>query len=358
VQAGRRLAAFARALLLVLAITLVAATAALFVSELDAGSSEPAALRRALPVHNAPSISPSLGCVPHSAHALRVALVLRKFDPIALTLTADVDLCASYTLLEQLQEKFGSECPKRSYLTYEVGYAGLVPAQGPTGSAAEVSGSFCSLADASAGSSEAAVAHLGTIVIPLAGAARKYPFDWYAARGDVTLTTNEAFPEVRHVEAGVQTATGGAKAEQSRFELALLNDQGIAPFTLAATGSAGATALADTQTIALRFQREATTRWYVVIIALIPLVLALLLSVALFSPHVSGRPTIGPEMLAGVTAVLLAVLPIRFVLVPSEIPELTLVDYWLGLEMALLAALACFAVWRALGKGGDAVGAR
>jgi hypothetical protein len=58
---------------------------------------------------------------------------------------------------------------------------------------------------------------------------------------------------------------------------------------------------------------------------------------------------VSPEGIAGVAAVLLAILPIRLILVPGEISDLTLVDYWLGFEMAVLAALACGAVWRALG---------
>jgi hypothetical protein len=45
---------------------------------------------------------------------------------------------------------------------------------------------------------------------------------------------------------------------------------------------------------------------------------------------------------------LLAVLPIRLVLVPSNVTELTLVDYWLGFEVAVLAAVACLAVRRTL----------
>ena len=55
-----------------------------------------------------------------------------------------------------------------------------------------------------------------------------------------------------------------------------------------------------------------------------------------------------PEALVGFGAVLLAIVPIRAVLVPATASELTLVDYWLGVEVAILAALACVAVSRAV----------
>jgi hypothetical protein len=91
--------------------------------------------------------------------------------------------------------------------------------------------------------------------------------------------------------------------------------------------------------------RPARTELYVVAVALIPLVFALLLlAVFLRRP----RKDAGPEGIVGVAAVLLAILPIRLVLVPSEISGLTLVDYGLGVEMAILAALACFVVWLGL----------
>jgi hypothetical protein len=100
--------------------------------------------------------------------------------------------------------------------------------------------------------------------------------------------------------------------------------------------------------LTVRLHRTAATQVYVVVVALIPLLLGLLLLIVFSMGHRTGS-LVGPEGIAGVAAVLLAILPIRFVLVPGEISDLTLVDYWLGFEMAALAALACGAVWRALG---------
>jgi hypothetical protein len=49
-------------------------------------------------------------------------------------------------------------------------------------------------------------------------------------------------------------------------------------------------------------------------------------------------PPRSPEVIVGVAAILLAILPIRAVLVPSDITVLTLVDLALACEIAALAA--------------------
>jgi hypothetical protein len=84
------------------------------------------------------------------------------------------------------------------------------------------------------------------------------------------------------------------------------------------------------------------------LIVAFPLVLEALLVIVLFKRREEEGRRLGPEVLAGVAAVLLAILPIRQVLVPSSISVLTFVDYMLGLEMALLAAIACVVVWHRL----------
>jgi hypothetical protein len=76
----------------------------------------------------------------------------------------------------------------------------------------------------------------------------------------------------------------------------------------------------------VRLHRTAATELYVVVVALIPLLLGLLLLIV-FSMHHRTGTLVGPEGITGVAAVLLATLPIRLVLVPGEISDLTLVDY-------------------------------
>jgi hypothetical protein len=68
----------------------------------------------------------------------------------------------------------------------------------------------------------------------------------------------------------------------------------------------------------------------------------------LFGAEIAPARGIGPDSVTGVAAVLLAILPIRLVLVPAEVSELTLIDYLLGFEMALLASLAALVVLRGL----------
>jgi hypothetical protein len=51
-----------------------------------------------------------------------------------------------------------------------------------------------------------------------------------------------------------------------------------------------------------------------------------------------GQPRLEAGLLAGVAAFLIAILPIRAVLVPAYLNGLTLVDYALGTEMAVMVA--------------------
>jgi hypothetical protein len=60
-----------------------------------------------------------------------------------------------------------------------------------------------------------------------------------------------------------------------------------------------------------------------------------------------GREGIGIETVAIIGAMLIAVLPVRAVLVPSAIGSLVLVDYALAFLMALLVAALIFAQFRA-----------
>jgi hypothetical protein len=55
-------------------------------------------------------------------------------------------------------------------------------------------------------------------------------------------------------------------------------------------------------------------------------------------------------LVVGVAAFLIAMLPIRTVLVPAEITGFTLVDYALGCEMATMVAATLTIVWVAAGQ--------
>jgi hypothetical protein len=87
--------------------------------------------------------------------------------------------------------------------------------------------------------------------------------------------------------------------------------------------------------------RPTSTWLFVGIVGSIPLLLAGLLFHAMRSRE--GIGPLGPEALTGFAAALLAVLPIRLVLVPAAIADLTLFDYYLGFEMTVLAGIAIIA---------------
>src|SRR5271167_2084623 len=92
-----------RGLLLAFAIALVAGAMALFVLELRRipGPTQP--LARSVAVANVPATGSSADCVPRTK-ALRVALVISKFDPVAQTVALDVYMCAQEGTLDELEE--------------------------------------------------------------------------------------------------------------------------------------------------------------------------------------------------------------------------------------------------------------
>ncbi len=94
-------------------------------------------------------------------------------------------------------------------------------------------------------------------------------------------------------------------------------------------------------------QRRFTTRAFVAILMTLPLLLFLALLFAVRAYGRRRRGSLEAGLIAGVGAFLIAVLPIREVLVPSEIPGFTLVDYGLGAEMAVMVAATLVVVWSA-----------
>lgn len=74
-------------------------------------------------------------------------------------------------------------------------------------------------------------------------------------------------------------------------------------------------------------------------LALVPL----LLVGVLFLVVRKSRQASGLDFMIGSAAILLAVLPIRAVLVPSGLSTLTLIDYLLGWEVGILALVTVWA---------------
>jgi hypothetical protein len=350
------LCAAGRGLLLGFAGALVVGAVALFLLEVGTVAAPTQPLRRPVAVANVFASGSSGLCVPRTK-TLNVAMVVNKFDPTAQTAAVDVYICAQERPLLELERTTHTDCAGHPESKIQFRYEAELP-NGAHEREAVLSTGLCSLIEGAGtgrevasgcpgpGScvGEATVARLGEFVLPLAGAQQRYPFDWYSGR--LTVAVRAEYP-TKHVSAGQLESVEAFDPQP--FELELVNSKRVAPFVQSATADKRTTMPVTAARIGLQWQREDVTRFYVVIIALVPLILGLLFLVVLFSSHLSGRRAIGTEAIAGIATVLLGILPIRLVLVPAEISSLTLLDYWLGLEIALLAAVPCFAVWRALG---------
>jgi hypothetical protein len=175
---------------------------------------------------------------------------------------------------------------------------------------------------------------LGRVTLPLTAVPRRYPFDWYALQGAGAVVLRDEHLHYKHAPESLLPTIP--------IKIHLYASPSLSPLAL----EAAVNAEPEDFEVDLTLRRSRATQWYVGVIASIPLLLALLLVVVLWQP--GARTDIGVETIAGVAAALLAVLPIRLVLVPALASELTLVDYWLGFEMAVLAAIACLAVRRAI----------
>ena len=361
---------FIRAALLIIAAVLVTSTAFLFVDELSSVG-RPPALGRTVAVGNARSIHAEAESACYieqqpEGEPVHVIVVVSSFDPRAETANLDVSLCIPATLWDALyveEEATGKRHPVSPQASFRitpqyanirigVGYEPIVPStsgEGGIGEPAYRTTTVRRLFEEIETGHESApsLVPVGHFVIPLETAPRRYPFDWYAASGK--LNVEAPGTGLRYCEEGTPCD------EELPFRVSVAKGPAIAPFVLSA-GAAARRSEAPlpkdySQVFTLRLERAATSQWYTVVVAAIPLLLGLLLGVVLLG--VTARNAIGAEAIAGIAAVLLAILPIRLVLVPSDISELTLVDYALGFEMAALAALACLVIRRALARDNE-----
>jgi hypothetical protein len=345
-----------RVTLLVIAVVLASFALLLFMLEATSDGGAPT-LDQLIGVRDARS-QPS-DCVAGPQAVPHVVITVSDFDPRALTVTLNAALCFPPEAFSRLRTSFiGPDggyvevpvvrgdpryhiwVPRRFLgLTINVSFGPIIPGGREGQEAQDVVERHTTLDQLLGGSKrgEWHVAPVGRFVMPLESVPRRYPFDWYALRGELSVG-DLASPLVMCRSDGC----GG----HFPFYLTVLSGPNISPFIARASARPAPRQQDEgNQIINIQLQRSSITRAYIVAVACLPLLLGLLLCVVLFG---TSRP-VGPDGLTGVAAVLLAILPIRLVLVPSDVSELTLVDFWFALEMALLAAVACVAVWRALG---------
>jgi hypothetical protein len=191
---------------------------------------------------------------------------------------------------------------------------------------------------------------LGTVTVPVAVRPDRYPLDWYATQGSfgVGLIYNSPPP------VGFRIVTHGTPSVVTKAlpcRVQVLADPDLSPLTLEASASPCTFPGGE---LSLQLHRPGETQLFVLVVALIPFVVEVLLGLALLRRRAPRANGIGAEVFVGVTAVLLAILPIRLVLVPTDITGLTLVDYILGTEMAVLAAFAFLIVQGRLSRNPSA----
>jgi hypothetical protein len=179
--------------------------------------------------------------------------------------------------------------------------------------------------------------YVGTLALALNGNADNYPLDGYWAKGDWSLlipdgmylsgSPDSSLPDIP-VVTRILTSPGGA-------ELNWRSDAESTPSTPANGGTLEAT-------------RSFPNQLFIVVLILLPLLLFIgaLWTLRSRAAHDSKEDDrLPPEVLIGVGTFLLAVFPIRTVLVPPDISRLTIVDYVLGSEMAVMVAAT---LWIAL----------
>ena len=169
--------------------------------------------------------------------------------------------------------------------------------------------------------------HIATLDVPVVADPRRYPLDRYAFESRFLVTYS----------AGVfVTRTGFPQSAPMTQDV--VAQPSLDGFSIRHSSAAG--------TFDVRLTRSFWDILFIGVLVLVPVVLAGLIWLAI---NLEGQERAHPlEIVVGVTASLLALLPIRTVLVPPDIPVLTLLDFILGAELGLLAAVVCFHMARQL----------
>jgi hypothetical protein len=165
---------------------------------------------------------------------------------------------------------------------------------------------------------------MGAFTLPAGGLAQKYPFDTVRLEGSWYLQEHpskhpQRLPFARNLNLQV------AVFRQATMFQWTTNGNKQAPFALVG-------------------ERSAATRLFVISLLLLPVILFGALLVVIRA-DVDERVEKG--LVTGVAAYMLAVLPIRLVLVPPELRGFTFVDYALGAEMATMVAATLIVIWAA-----------
>jgi hypothetical protein len=195
------------------------------------------------------------------------------------------------------------------------------------------------------GDQRATVSRLGPMNLPLDGRPDKYPFDWFSFGGYAQL---EFAPGIT-VPRSIKSDTDDPDPTVLPVALTLLAGPGVGEFDLLAGESERPFGLTlGGQGMSFSLERRALTQRFVIIILLVPVLYALLFALLLGQRH--DQATSGlRDLLIGMVAATVALLPLRQVLVPDTVDGLTVVDWWLGATILLFVAVSLWAFPVAIG---------
>lgn len=161
---------------------------------------------------------------------------------------------------------------------------------------------------------------IGTLMLPLLGDASDYPLDTYSTVGNW------------YVKVPGGTDILGQAVYFNPLKIVVKPEAPDLRWRWDNVQSVG---------IVLEASRSFSSQLFIFVVVLLPFLLFLGLLLILMPRDVSEDRSAGRlpgELLVGVGAFLLAVLPVRAVLVSADITRLTVVDYALGTEMAVIVA--------------------
>jgi hypothetical protein len=275
-----------------------------------------------------------------------ITLTIHSTDVVQDTVEVDVALCVGDQTLQQLTPFSGSPPPFTHGIpqnarnisadvlraAFTVVYDGTIPAQGWMGQASI--DQIITLPSISVSNPGLPPVRqpipLGTLTLRLSGNAGDYPLDAYYAQGSWWLLMPNGMylsgsPDSIASEIPVTTSilTSPGEAELNWRSYVYYVPNGVPT------------------SVVLQANRSFSNQLFIGVLILLPLLLfiGMLWTFRSRAARQSGDDArLPPDLLIGVGTFLLAVFPIRTVLVPSDVSRLTIVDYGLGTEMAVIVA--------------------
>jgi hypothetical protein len=175
----------------------------------------------------------------------------------------------------------------------------------------------------------AAVSGPGDFVLPLYGKPDAYPLDWFTFAGQFT----------------VRGPAWLAEDLPSTLQVSFITLPGVGDFDFELQPKS-----LDAGVVRLHIDRERSTKRFVIGLLALPFLLAAVLF-GLTTLHGVGGPADSRNLVLAVAAAIFALLPIRQVLVPSDVEGLTTVDWCLGAAVLVFMAIAVWSLGLSMAAG-------